>query len=331
MRWTSCTSKGSSNSSLNRVKEGGQGPTYMRWLLTSVLLLSALTATSEQSTPANSETVASSSNSASNKLPDAPSAISSHQDNVIAVAEASFKATGEGAKPCNAFRAIKVVYFDSNQVGVVPRPCFELIYPYQKFLTTNIIIPMTWQQKGYAALHNLADPENFGTIVGISAITVGANSHSAYGPGLKGFGKSVGVSYLQDTTAQFFGVFAIPVLVHQDPRYLRMPHAPLTKRIIYSASRTIIARHDDGTPMPNYATLLNYPIGAVLSNQYVPGIDSSASSTVERIFTGYALDPVNNLLTEFLPDVASRVHIRIIFVQRILNNIAAGNNATTLP
>ena len=42
-----------------------------------------------------------------------------------------------------------------------------------------------------------------------------------------------------------------------------------------------------------------------------------------RIFTGYALDPVDNLITEFLPDVASRVHIRIIFVQRILNNIAS--------
>ena len=44
-----------------------------------------------------------------------------------------------------------------------------------------------------------------------------------------------------------------------------------------------------------------------------------------RIFTGYALDPVNNLLNEFLPDVASRVHIRVIFVQRILNNIASNN------
>lgn len=275
------------------------------------------------------ETKYSSSDSAPDDLPDAPSAIA-NRENVVAAAEASFKTTGGGAKPCNAFRATKVVYYDPNKVGVVPKPCFELVYPYQKFLTTNIVIPLTWQQKGYAALHNLADPENFGTIVGISAITVGANSHSAYGPGLKGFGKSVGVSYLQDTTAQFFGVFAIPVIAHQDPRYLRMPRAPLTKRIIYSVSRTVVARHDDGSPMPNYATLLNYPIGALLSNQYVPGIDSSASSTVARILTGYALDPVNNLLTEFLPDVASRVHVRIIFVQRILNNIASGNNGVTL-
>lgn len=307
----------------------------MRWLSILVLLLSAIGAAAQSSAHPRTEIAVTSSDSSSNdspdEFPDAPGAISSHPDNVVAVAEASFKITRDGAKPCNAFRATKVVYFDPNKVGVVPKPCFELVYPYQKFLTTNIIIPMTWQQKGYAAIHNLADPENFGTIVGISAITIAADSHSAYGPGLKGFGKSVGVSYLQDATAQFFGVFAIPVLVHQDPRYIRMPHAPLTKRIIYSVSRTVIARRDDGTSMPNYATLLNYPIGAILSNQYVPGIDSSASSTVERIFTGYALDPVNNLLTEFLPDVASRVHIRIIFVQRILNNVAGSNNATTLP
>ncbi|WP_260735585.1 hypothetical protein [Tunturiibacter lichenicola] len=294
------------------------------------MLLSVITAAAQTSTPTRLETESSSSDSTSNDLPDAPSAIANHE-NVVVAAESSFKSAGSGAKPCNAFRAMKVVYYDPNKVGVVPKPCFELVYPYQKFLTTNIVIPLTWQEKGYAALHNLADPENFGTIVGISAISVAADSHSAYGPGLKGFGKSVGVSYLQDTTAQFFGVFAIPVLVHQDPRYLRMPHAPLTRRIIYSVSRTVISRRDDGTPMPNYATLLNYPIGAVLSNQYVPGIDSSASSTVERIFTGYALDPVNNLLTEFLPDVASRVHIRIIFVQRILNNIASSNNAASLP
>jgi len=300
----------------------------MRWWLTPVLLLSTLTASAQSSALATFETAAAPSDS--NGLPDAPSAVLSNQEDAVTVAEAYFKTTGDGAKPCNAFRAIKVVYFDPNKVGVVPKPCVELIYPYQRFLTTNVIVPLTWQQKGYAALHNLADPENFGTIVGISAISVAADSHSSYGPGLKGFGKSVGVSYLQDTTAQFFGVFAIPVLVHQDPRYLRMPHAPLTKRILYSVSRTVIARHDDGSPMPNYTTLLNYPIGAVLSNQYVPGIDSSAASTVERIFTGYALDPVNNLLTEFLPDVASRVHVRIIFVQRILNNIASGNNGVTL-
>jgi hypothetical protein len=226
---------------------------------------------------------------------------------------------------------MKVVYFNPNRYDQIPKPCTELFYPYQRFLTSNIVIPMTWQQKGYLALHDLTDPANFGTIVGISAISVAADSHSAYGPGLKGFGKTVGVSLLQDATAQFFGAFAVPALVRQDPRYFRMPHARIAKRIVYSVSRTVISRSDSGKSMPNYATLLQYPISAELDNFYVPGIHPDAASTTSRIFIGYGLDPVNNLLNEFLPDVASRVHVRVIFVQRILNNIASSNGSVGLP
>jgi hypothetical protein len=297
----------------------------MHRVLTTGLLLSAMTAFAQMQPPPVAETPAHLPDSASIDLPDAPEPAQATQENVVAVAEASFKASGRGARSCGVFSAMKVVYVDPSRYDV-PKPCTELIYPYQRFLTSNVVIPMTWQQKGYLSLHELTDPINFATILGISAITVGADSHSAYGPGLKGFGKSVGVSYLQDATAQFFGAFAIPVIAHQDPRYFRMPHAPFTKRLVYSISRTVVARSDSGKSMPNYATLLNYPIGAELANLYVPGIHPDGASTVARIFTGYALDPVNGLINEFLPDVASHIHIRIIVVQRILNNVASGNS-----
>jgi hypothetical protein len=298
----------------------------MRWLLTTGLLLSAMTAFAQIQQPTLPETPAPLPDSPATELPDAPNPAQAQQQDVVVAAEASFRATGRAAHSCGVFSAMKVLYVDPSRYDV-PKPCTELIYPYQRFLTSNIVIPMTWQQKGYLALHDLADPANFGTILGISAITVGSDSHSAYGPGLKGFGKSVGVSLLQDATGQFFGAFAIPVIAHQDPRYFRMPHAPFTKRVFYSISRTVVSRSDSGKSMPNYATLLNYPIGAEIANLYVPGIHPDGPSTVARIFTGYALDPVNNLVNEFLPDVASHVHIRIIFVQQIINNVARGNNA----
>jgi hypothetical protein len=306
-------------------REGSFG---MRRLVTTVLLLSAISAFAQTQPPTVPETPAHLPGSTSTEpaeLPDAPDPAQATQQDVVAVAEASFKASGGGANSCGVFSAMKVVYVNPASYDV-PKPCTELIYPYQRFLTSNIVIPMTWQQKGYLALHDLADPVNFGTILGISAITVGADPHSAYGPGLKGFGKSVGVSYLQDATGQFFGAFAIPVIAHQDPRYFRKPREPFTKRLVYSISRTVVARSDSGQSMPNYATLLTYPINAELSNFYVPGISTNGASTVARIFTGYALDPVNGLINEFLPDVASHVHIRIIIVQRILNNVASGNN-----
>jgi hypothetical protein len=298
----------------------------MRGWLTTGILLSAIAASGQTQPQTVPETPASLPESPSASLPDAPEPANVQSEDVVAVAEASFKATGGGAHPCGMFSAMKVVYVDPSHYDQLPKPCTELIYPYQRFLSSSVVIPMTWQQKGYFALHELVDPANFGIIVGISAISVAADPHSAYGPGLKGFGKSVGVTLLQDATGQFFGNFAIPVIAHQDPRYFRKPHEPFTKRLVYSISRTVIARSDSGKSMPNYATLLTYPINAELSNFYVPGIETDAASTLKRIFTGYALDPVNGLLNEFLPDVASRIHIRIIVAQRILNNIASSNS-----
>jgi hypothetical protein len=303
----------------------------MRRLLTTGLLLSAMTAFAQTQPPTAPEIPAPTSESSSADLPDAPNPAQAQQENIVAVAQSSFKNHGTGAHHCGMLSAMKVIYVDPNRYGQLPKPCTELIYPYQRFLTSNIVIPMTWQQKGYLALHDLADPANIGTILGISAITIGADSHSAYGPGLKGFGKIVGVSLSEDATGQFFGAFAIPVITHQDPRYFRMPHASIPKRILYSVSRTLISRSDEGRSMPNYAVLFNYPISAELANLYVPGIHTDAASTITRIATGYGLDPVNNLLTEFLPDVASRVHVRVIFVQRILNNVASSNGGVGLP
>ena len=81
--------------------------------------------------------------------------------------------------------------------------------------------------------------------------------------------------------------------------------------------------------MPNFSTLLTYPITAELSNLYVPGVQKDAASTARRIGIGLATDPAGSIVAEFLPDVARRVHIHVVFVQEILNEMIAGAPATT--
>ena len=274
------------------------------------------------SSPAPAETAVSSSSSSSADLPDAPSAVAAKQEDVVVIGEASLKASGKANESCNAWNAMGLIYVDPNKVDEPPPPCSQLVYPYQRFLDTKVIVPLNWKQKGYLALHYTTDPGGLGTIAGISAINIAADSHTAYGPGMKGFGKLAGVSLLQNATGEFFGTFAIPSLMHQDPRYYRRPDKPIGKRILYSISRSYVSRSDSGKTIPNYGTLFAYPAVAELSNLYVPGIQSDGPSTAERIVTGLALDPVNNLVNEFLPDFAKRIHVRIIFVQQILNNIA---------
>lgn len=255
-------------------------------------------------------------------LPDAPSATQQQYD-VVVVAQASFKKNGTGIPPCSAVRSLRMVTVDPNQPGAHPNPCSELVYPYEHFLDDKFVVPLTWQEKGYLALHQWSDPSNLMTIAGISAINIAADSHTAYGPGFQGWATLTGVSLSQDATGQFFGNFLIPSLAHQDPRYFRMGKGSIPRRIGNAVSQTYWGNRDGGGRMPNYGVLLAYPIASVISNLYVPGIEGDARSTTKRVFIGYALEPVNNLVSEFLPDLARHIHVRVIFVQNILNNIAA--------
>jgi hypothetical protein len=257
-------------------------------------------------------------------LPDSPGTVQQQQQSVVVVAEASFAANGTALPPCptSAWKLLPVT--NSPAEDQSRKTCIDVLNPYARFLDTRMAIPMTSRQKGYLAFHDLTDPFNLATILAISGFTVATDSHSAYGPGWKGFGKSSGISFVQDATGEFFGTWLIPTITHQDPHYRRLPNSTIPRRFLHAISRTVIAQNDNGATMPNYSTLLTYPIASEIGNLYVPGVETDSRSTTARILIGYATDPIDNLITEFLPDVARRVHIRVIFVQRILNQVATG-------
>lgn len=276
-------------------------------------------------------------------LPESPGAL---EMKVAADADASAHASTDpqenknqhGMKPCVTEAKVPEANAQTSGTNALPngtnampsgtedprKPCVVPVNPYRRFLDTSTPLLLTPKQKGYLAFRDLVDPFNLLTVVGNSAVTIGIDSHTAYGPGMGGFGKNVGYSFLQDATGEFIGTFAICSLFHEDPHYHRMPTARPLRRVGHAIARTVIAQHDDGSLMPNYESLLGYPISAELSNLYVPGVSGNAPSTVARIMTGLATDPIGNLITEFLPDLAKRVHIRVVFVQQIINQVARG-------
>jgi hypothetical protein len=196
----------------------------------------------------------------------------------------------------------------------------------QTIVDSGSVRPLTPADKGVLAIRAVTEPFNLLTIVAFSGLSIAADSHSAYGAGVGGWGRLAGYSLAEDIQGEFTGTFALPVIFHEDPRYHRMPGRPIIRRVEHALIHTIISQHDDGSLMPNYATLINYPLSAEISNLYVPGLPTNAPSTAKRIAIGYATDPVGPLVAEFLPDLAKRVHIHIVFAQQILNRIALGNN-----
>ena len=207
----------------------------------------------------------------------------------------------------------------SNKLLPCPKP---LINWYMRFENGPQVKPLTPREKGWLATKNVIDPFNVITILGISGISVAADSHSAYGPGMPGYGRYVGVSFTQDIMGEFFGTFLIPSVVHQDPHYHRMPHASYLRRALHTVDAVAWARGDNGKGMLNYSTLVGYGIDDEIANLYVPGRQTNGSATAQRYFTGLATTPIDNAISEFLPDVARRIHVQIVLVQRIINQVA---------
>src|ERR1039458_10038687 len=200
-----------------------------------------------------------------------------------------------------------------------PRPAINW---YERFVNGPDVKPMTRREKARLAARNVIDPFNGLTILGTSAISVGANAHSPYGPGMKGFGRYVGVSYTQDITGEFFGTYLIPSIFHQDPHYHRMPYANIPRRICHAIVQVVWTQGDNGKGMVNYGAVVGFAIVDELGNFYVPGQQTNLPASGERYVTGLASAPIENFVTEFMPDVARRIHLRVVLFQRIINQVA---------
>jgi hypothetical protein len=205
---------------------------------------------------------------------------------------------------------------------IIPCPT-PIINWYLRFQNGPQVKPMTPKEKAWLATRNLIDPFNLIIIAATSGISVAADSHSPYGPGWPGFGRNVGVAFTEDMTAEFFGTFLIPSIVHQDPHYHRMPQARYPRRIFHAITQVVWTQGDNGKGMLNYANLAGLAIDDEIANLYVPGRQTNSGATAQRYAIGLATSPIDNFLIEFLPDVARRIHVQVVVVQRIINHVAS--------
>jgi hypothetical protein len=201
--------------------------------------------------------------------------------------------------------------------------CLLLQNPLRPFVTPPVQ-PLNALGKLHLAVHDLIHPGNLAAVAGYAVYTVATDAHGPYGPGFNGFRRNAQVSLAGEAGFELIGTFGICSLAHQDPRYFRMPQARPMRRLLHAVAHIAVAQSDSGRPMPNLENLVTSYATAELANLYVPGIDSSAAATNRRILTGLATEPIGNILAEFLPDLASHLHVHILLMQRLLNQMTSG-------
>ena len=257
-------------------------------------------------------------------LPDEPKP-ASQSSKVEASMPCQVEAAGAAVGSVAVARALAGAGYSIPPAAVqrgTPCPALPRINWYMRFTNGPQVKPLTPGEKGWLALRNLVDPFNVITVLGDSGIAVASDSHSAYGPGFRGFARNAGVSFTQDATGEFFGTFLIPSIARQDPHYHRMPHASIPHRAAHAAFQVLWTQGDNGKGMPNYANIVGFAIDDEIGNLYVPGQRTNVPSSAARYGIGLATAPIDNFVTEFVPDIASHIHVQIVVIQRIINQVA---------
>jgi len=204
-------------------------------------------------------------------------------------------------------------------------PDRDLFANYLKQDAIHIYSP---RELGRIAVRGVIDPFNLLTIGGTSVLSVATDSHSPYGPGVMGWAKLSGVTLTEDMTGEFVGTFLIPSIDHQDPHYHRMPNASLVRRILHCTYQPFWTTSDTGKGMVNYSTLAGSIIDEGVDVTYVPYQRVGWGPGAERIASGWASAPIGNFVTEFVPDLASHINFKVVFIQRIVNRVAVENGGS---
>ena len=101
------------------------------------------------------------------------------------------------------------------------------------------------------------------------------------------------------TTSAFFGDFLLPVVFHQDPRYLRKGHGSIPARIWYAVSREAVTHRDNGSETFNSSGLLGFALSTMVSDAYYPRSNITLGNNVQRWGLKIGISSFLNIIREF--------------------------------
>ena len=96
----------------------------------------------------------------------------------------------------------------------------------------------------------------------------------------------------------------------------------IPRRAFHCVYQIFWQRADNGRRTFNYSQIVGPMVDMPLDNLYVPGQQTHFSADAERYGVDLATAPIGNFITEFVPSIASHIHIHVVFVQRLVNQVA---------
>jgi len=265
----------------------------LRCLWSLLLLVSAPVALAQQASPSAVPSVEPAT-LASVDLPNAPDPLLARSSSSLVASDKTSSAdttpTATEAKPLPQPKRILGIMpnYRAVSAGVNPPPAT----PRQAFGIA------TRQSFDYSAF----------VFVGLtSAIAEGQDSHPALGKGIPGFWAYSWRGWVDKTDGNYWVVWALPTVLHEDERYYALGRGPVLKRAAYAVSRVFVTPDYNGHLTVNGAELIGRGVAQGISTTYYPSSDRTASELATKYSYALLRDAAMNTFRELWPDIA--VHV----------------------
>jgi hypothetical protein len=190
---------------------------------------------------------------------------------------------------------------DERILGVIPN--FQAVSnpnaPYK---------PLTVKEKLNLFAKSSFDPFTAASAFIGSGFSQAGNDDPKYGNGSSAYAKRFGAAITDYTTQNLFSGFVLASLLHEDPRYFRKgPQKGILARTGYALSMTVVTKWDSGKWGPNLSGVGGMGMGIAFSDLYYPRSSVNGSVIWSRVGTSMMGSAIGNMMSEFWPDIRTRV------------------------
>jgi hypothetical protein len=170
----------------------------------------------------------------------------------------------------------------------------------------TVLCSLELKDKFVLFVQDSLDPVTFVSSGFWAGMDQASNRDPTFGQGAGGYGKRFAANFADQASSRFFKDFAYPSIFSEDPRYYRLAHDTVGKRLLHAVGHAFVAHRADGTQMPNYSEWLGTVSAVTLSNAYHPANERGAGSVARRAGSWVIQDMGFDVLREFWPEISRR-------------------------
>lgn len=192
-----------------------------------------------------------------------------------------------------------------------PKRILGVMPNYRAVSAGELAPPPTPRQAFKIATQNSFDYSSYIFVGLTSMIAEGSDAHPQLGKGVPGYWAYYWRGFVDKTDGNYWVIWALPSVLHQDERYYSKGEGSIIDRGVYAATRVLITPSYSGKNTFNASEILGRGISNAISLTYYPSKTQTAGAFAQKYAYAIGRDALTNTFREFWPDInAHLIHRR---------------------